>query len=152
MPGQVIVVDRISSPQRGDIAVFEDVNNWTGEHHYTMVKRILGVGGDIVSARGGKLYVNGIQVHEPYANGRTADFYVIVPENTFFFVGDNRSNSVDARCHIDPSQPNVAFIPSDAISGVVRTIGTSVVRRPMELADVPLNTTNHPVKVSGGCT
>lgn len=152
MPGQIIMVDRLSTPHRGDIAVFEDVNNWTGDHHYTMVKRIIGVGGDIVSARAGKLYVNGVQIAEPYTTGHTADFAVVVPAGTFFFVGDNRQNSVDARCHIDPNNPSVAFIPASAVGGVVRLIGTTPVHRPEALSSVPLNSMDNPVVVSGGCT
>lgn len=66
------------------------------------IKRIVAKEGDHVQIKSGMLFVNGELVFEKYLdNGivtespNLTDF--IVPENTFFLVGDNRKNSTDSR-------------------------------------------------------
>ncbi|MEP6817631.1 MAG: signal peptidase I [Marmoricola sp.] len=65
------------------------------------LKRIAGVGGDLIEIRDGVLYVNGRRHVEPYVDARTVDSVyfgpVRVPHGTVFVLGDNRADSEDSR-------------------------------------------------------
>ena len=77
------------------------------------IKRVIGLPGDTVWAKGGKVYVNDIAIAEPYLpkGDKTRDFQrTKVPKNSYFVLGDNRSNSDDSRF-------GLGFIPRDAIIG-----------------------------------
>lgn len=101
--------------QRGDIITFHN-----GEED--LIKRVIGIPGDSVVLRDGKVFVNGQEVVEGYladgsfenpdANpsvinnqGKTfpegawlqENQELVVPEDYFFCLGDNRNNSKDSR-------------------------------------------------------
>ena len=68
------------------------------------IKRITAVPGDMVDVDGGKLYVNGRAVNEPYADGETyrkEDGIMVypykLPKGKYFVMGDNRTVSEDSR-------------------------------------------------------
>src|SRR5215204_4832376 len=88
---------RFTEPQRGDIVVFKSVEGG-GED---LIKRVVGVPGDEIAVRGGKLFVNGEPQKEPYVNKKYPDrsFYAptTVPKDHVFAMGDNRGNSADSR-------------------------------------------------------
>lgn len=150
--GSIIMTDRLSTPERGDIVVFHDVNAWTGDPNKIMVKRLVGVGGDVVTGRDGELYVNGTKVAEPYVSSPMADFTAVVPAGTMFLIGDNRGNSNDARCRLESEQPNRAFVPDSARIGVVRSVNLDFGDKSNhDLAAIPTNPEQPPPSVSGGC-
>ena len=82
------------------------------------IKRVIGLPGDHVEIKEGKVFINGQQLEEPYlqegvvtdANGG-AVVDLVVPENTVFAMGDNRTKSTDCRCF--------GCIPLDKIEGIV---------------------------------
>jgi signal peptidase I len=88
---------RFTDPSRGDIIVFESVDNSNED----LIKRVVGLPGDTIALRGGKLFVNGEPQKEPYTNKKVPDrsFYArtTVPKNHVFVMGDNRGNSADSR-------------------------------------------------------
>ena len=88
---------RFTEPERGDIIVFESVDNSDED----LIKRVVGVPGDKIAVRGGKLFVNGEPQKEPYTNKKLSDrssyAKTTVPKNHVFVMGDNRANSADSR-------------------------------------------------------
>lgn len=85
-----------NGPDRGDIIVFDDEG-------VIYCKRIIGIPGDSVDIIDGCVFINGEKIDEPYANGLTYSYtedgtaHYDVPEDEYFFLGDNRCNSRDAR-------------------------------------------------------
>lgn len=67
------------------------------------IKRVIGLPGEHVQIKDGKVYINGEELKEDYlveglrteANGQFYDF--VVPNNTVFAMGDNRTESMDCR-------------------------------------------------------
>jgi signal peptidase I len=88
---------RFTEPQRGDIVVFKSVEGDSED----LIKRVVGVPGDKISVRRGKLFVNGEPQKEPYVNKKFPDrsFFApkTVPKDHIFVMGDNRANSRDSR-------------------------------------------------------
>ncbi|HEY8425515.1 MAG TPA: signal peptidase I [Limnochordales bacterium] len=111
--GERLMVDkltyRFSEPQRGDIVVFRYPLD--PREHY--IKRIVGVPGDEVAVRNGRVFVNGTPLEESYLSSPTLGRFgpVRVPEGHYFVLGDNRNNSEDSR------DPRLGFIPRELIEG-----------------------------------
>lgn len=68
------------------------------------IKRVIGIPGDHIEIKDGKVYLNGEELQESYIqsgvvtdNGHGNCTDVIVPENCVFAMGDNRSQSSDCR-------------------------------------------------------
>jgi signal peptidase I len=96
LPGYDSSDYRWGSPSRGDVVVFD-----SPVRDEQLVKRVIGLPGDVVRIREDKVYVNGVAIAEPYAMGMTeclqACGNILVPEGQYFVLGDNRENSVDSR-------------------------------------------------------
>ena len=84
-------------PERGDIVIFRYPDN---EKVY-YVKRVIGLPGETVEVKDGKVYINGSDtpLDEPYLPEPMEGSYgpYEVPEGCYFMMGDNRNNSLDAR-------------------------------------------------------
>ena len=96
-------VYRFEKPHRGDIIVFK----YPVDLKKDFIKRLIGLPGETIEIRDGKIHVDGrIQEdpstlgkfyyynHEPY--GGPGD-KIQVPENTYYVLGDNSANSTDSR-------------------------------------------------------
>ncbi len=121
-----VVVSKISyrlhEPRRGDIVVFDAPTGGEPEDDDPLptrvvrsvvqsiglaapstdeyIKRVVALPGERVEAHGGKVLVDGRELVEPYlpAGTTTSDFTaVVVPPETLWVMGDNRSNSADSR-------------------------------------------------------
>ncbi|MEL7623837.1 MAG: signal peptidase I [Clostridiales bacterium] len=88
---------RFGTLRRGMIITFLAPEQTGRDDH--LVKRLIGMGGDVISIEEGQLYVNGRAVAEPYLNEpMRSDFpEFTVPEGKLFLMGDNRNYSQDSR-------------------------------------------------------
>lgn len=95
------------SPKRGQIVVFK----YPVDPRRDFVKRIIGLPGDTVEIKQGLVYLNGSALFEHYV--KNMDTYnmeeIIVPDNSYFCLGDNRPNSQDGRFW--------GFVPSNFLRG-----------------------------------
>lgn len=89
-------------PERGDIVLFRDPEG--GEE--PLIKRVIGLPGDRIAVRGGRLILNGERQKESYVAGKTCIRYqpktcsfgpITVPKGHVFVMGDNRAHSYDSR-------------------------------------------------------
>lgn len=103
--GDNLIVDKISyrfrEPERFDIIVFP-FQYKEGTYY---IKRIIGLPGETVQIdEEGKIYINGEQLQESYGMevideihiGRAAE-PIVLGEDEYFVMGDNRNNSSDSR-------------------------------------------------------
>ena len=84
-------------PQRGDIVIFK----FPDDEKKDYLKRIIGLPGDTVDIVDGKVYINGSEepLDEPYLAEVPVGSYgpYVVPEDSYFMMGDNRNYSNDSR-------------------------------------------------------
>jgi signal peptidase I len=87
--------------ERGDLALVREPNTQS-----KVVKRIIAVPGDTVFIDGRVVHVNGHPLHEPYVPRGThtsspthATTPLLLSQNQFFVMGDNRSHSHDSRSY-----------------------------------------------------
>jgi len=111
--GDYILTDkavyRSRRPQRGDIVVFK----YPVDERRDFIKRIVGLPGDQIQIRGGKVLIDGAPLAEPYLpssepaaalpGGETFCGYAygctptVLPPDAYFVMGDDRDNSQDSR-------------------------------------------------------
>lgn len=123
IPGTDIHLPAFAEPHRGDVIVF----NPPHEPDKNYVKRLVAEPGDTVEMRNKRLYLNGVAIDEPYVRvidrsgdarhagmrrwqseylvAATTEYTpsrdtwgpLVVPDSSYFVLGDNRDNSEDSR-------------------------------------------------------
>lgn len=122
IPGTDLRIPGYSEPRRGDVLVFDPPH----EPELMLIKRLVGLPGDTLEMRDRVLFVNGEAQDEPYvvhdvagddvhpwmvwqrehfiggdprAYAPTRDNWgpLVIPEDRYFMLGDNREHSLDSR-------------------------------------------------------
>ncbi len=116
MPGDRIMAFRLAyvleKPKRFDVVVFK----FPDDESVYYVKRIIGLPGETVVIKGGKVYIDGSDtpLDDSFVNGVPYDEDYgpyEVPEGHYFMLGDNRNNSADSRMW------NNTYLSEDKILG-----------------------------------
>jgi len=109
-PGEFVLVNKIAykigEPTLGDIITFHYPRNPSENY----IKRVIGLPGDLVAIRDGKVFVNEQELAEPYiaAPPAYANSWT-VPEDSLFVLGDNRNQSSDSH--------SWGYVPMDYVVG-----------------------------------
>lgn len=134
-----LIIDKISmrwqKPERGEIIVFNPpVNPVVPDASKVYIKRVIGLPGDRISIRDGKVFINDLLLNEPYIaepikytlptaddalcsgcfrprdiQSRDGQSYFTVPNNQYWVMGDNRNNSLDSHAW--------GFLPEENLVG-----------------------------------
>jgi signal peptidase I len=96
---QRLIVEKVSyhihPPRRGDVVVLK----LPSEHSELLIKRVIGLPGEIIEIKDGRVFINGTALDEPYLNQFTRGLVapLQVPPLHVFVLGDNRGFSNDSR-------------------------------------------------------
>ena len=110
--GEIVVLLKTDDLNRGELCGFSYSNK-------VLIKRVIGVPGDIISIeKDGTVYINGNVLDEPYITNKALgecdlEFPYIVPEESYFLMGDHRETSIDSRSSL------IGSIPNDQIVGKI---------------------------------
>jgi signal peptidase I len=123
--GDTVLFDRWSPAGRGDVVLLVDREGWSGTQGALLVKRVVGVAGDVVvccEAGTGRLLLNGAPIVEAFAGavrpGGDIPFRVTVPEGAVWVMGDNRAASADSRESV--SAPGHGAVAQEDLRGTAR--------------------------------
>ena len=140
MPFSQLSLLTTGEPKRGDIVVFESK---AAENR--LIKRMIGLPGDVIAMKDETLYINGkpvsfkvtkqnsqqlfatetfgsvkhvIKIDKNRSNQLSSFGPIVVPDNQYLVLGDNRRNSADSRVY--------GFVPRHELKGKATTIAFSL--------------------------
>lgn len=124
--GDYILVDKRMTNQgkikRGDVVVFP----YPEKPSKNFVKRVVGLGAEVIEIRDKQVYINDVPLDEPYKINVDKRIFpresqvrdnlgpIHIPENSLFVMGDNRDESNDSRFW--------GFVEIDKVQGKVTEI------------------------------
>lgn len=114
-----LVIEKVSywfrAPVYGEVIVFRSHLPENSFKNKDLIKRIIGLPGDVIRIKDGAVLRNGEPLDEPYiAEPFTfGELEVTVPADSVFILGDNRAVSRDSR------DPAVGFVPMSSIRGKI---------------------------------
>lgn len=99
---------KLNGIERFDIVVVQTNNS-------KIIKRVIALPGETIEYKDNKLYINDKLIEDSYGSDITYDIEkIVVPEDEYYVLGDNRTNSVDSRM--------LGTIPEDEILGYAKFI------------------------------
>lgn len=101
--------------ERFDILVFVPPD----EPDITYIKRVIGLPGESIEVKEGKVYADGVELDDSFikdSQNQVGDGVYEVPEGCYFFMGDNRNNSKDSRFWDTP------YVPAEDIQAKAKCI------------------------------
>jgi signal peptidase I len=104
-------------PQRGDIVVFNPTEKLREQNFdKPFVKRVVGLPGETIEIKNGKVYVDNQPLQEDYIaeSPKKIIKQQIIPRDAYFVLGDNRNNSFDSQYW--------GYLPQDLILGKVVSV------------------------------
>lgn len=107
---------RFKDPQRGDIVVFNPTKTLIEQDYRdAFIKRVIGLPGDTVEVKDGKVFVNSQAIEEDYIKEKPNYNWgpAKVPAGKYLVLGDNRNNSYDS--HYWGFVPKEKFIGRAAV-------------------------------------
>lgn len=91
--GDILLLYKLSSINRFDIIVLDEEKD-----NEKIIKRVIGMPGETIAIKKGKIYINDKVIDDEYAYGETSDYNkVTLRDNEYFILGDNRLISKDSR-------------------------------------------------------
>lgn len=111
---------RLHAPRRGDIVILHPPVAPNDD----FVKRVIGLPGDLVQVKAGRVYIGGRPLVEPYLHERHTYSWGPrrVPPDSLFVLGDNRDPSYDSHDWSTPEQGPVPFLSEKQVIGRVMLV------------------------------